>query len=113
MDRLQRHEPVLDVVIVFILAVASVATAWSGYQSTRWSGVQASSYVQASSSRTESSKQYTYAHQLTVVDVSTFIAYIDARFGGDKALEDYYVAHFRPDFQPAFAALVPSRPRTE
>ena len=109
-NQLERHEPILDVAIVFILAVASLATAWSGYQSTRWSGVQASSYVQASASRTESSKQYTYAHQLTVVDVSTFTGYIDARFGGDTALADYYVSHFRPDFKPAFDAWMATDP---
>jgi hypothetical protein len=110
LDRLERHEPLLDVAIVFILAVASVATAWSGYQSTRWSGVQASSYVQASSSRVESSKQYTYAHQLSVIDVSTFTGYIDARFGGDTALADYYINHFRADFRPAFDAWMATDP---
>lgn len=108
--RLERHEPALDIVIVFILAVASLATAWSGYQSTRWSGVQASAYVQASASRVESSKQYTYAHQLTVVDVSTFTGFVDARFGGDQALADYYVSHFRTDFKPAFDAWMATDP---
>lgn len=38
---LDRRERVLELIAVVILAVATLATAWSGYQATRWSGVTA------------------------------------------------------------------------
>ena len=35
-SRWDRWEPLAEVVATFILALATVATAWSGYQSARW-----------------------------------------------------------------------------
>ena len=103
-DRWGKWEPLIDTLIVFILAVASVAAAWSGYQSARWSGVQSASWVQASGARVESSENYTYGHQLMLADLDTFTNYVDAYLTNNTVVADFYETHFRPDFQPAFDA---------
>ena len=41
----RREERLLELVATVILALATLGTAWSGYQATRWSGVQAADYV--------------------------------------------------------------------
>jgi hypothetical protein len=58
-----RRERVLEVVAVVILAVATLATPWSGYQATRWAGVQARSYLNASGLRIQADELYTEAGQ--------------------------------------------------
>src|SRR5205085_225113 len=46
----------IELVATFLLAIATVATAWSGYQSTRWNGEQAKSAARANAYRIESAK---------------------------------------------------------
>ena len=110
--RWAKWEPWLDVVIVTALAVASLAAAWSAYQSALWDGQQAEKYAEASARRLESNRQFAYGHQLTIVDVTTFTDYANAYFTGDQRLADFYVERFRPDFVPAFNAWIATNPLT-
>jgi hypothetical protein len=63
---LDRRFELLEAVL---LAIAAVLTAWAGFQSTKWSGVQADSYSRAGAARTESVRASTTAGQLTAIDV--------------------------------------------
>jgi hypothetical protein len=45
-----------DVVATIVLAVAAVATAWSGYQASRWHGEQAIAFGRANAHRLESTR---------------------------------------------------------
>ena len=57
-----------------LLALATVATAWSGYQASRWNGEQAKAGARANAARIESSRAAGLANAQTQVDVATFIA---------------------------------------
>jgi hypothetical protein len=96
--------------MVTVLASASLAAAWSGYQSARWDGVQAASYNQASAHRVESARSSTYGHQLAIVDIITFTSYMDAYIKGDTELADFYMNRFRAGFRPAFDAWMATDP---
>lgn len=100
----------LELFATILLAVAAVLTAWSSYQSSRWSGVQAIDFSKASASRIESSKSSTTAGQQSEVDVVTFTAWADAYAAGDEFLSDFYFKRFRPEFKPAVDAWVATRP---
>ncbi|MBS1676155.1 MAG: hypothetical protein JST08_02100 [Actinobacteria bacterium] len=106
-DHLHRRAELLATIL---LAVAAVATAWSSYQSARWSGVQANDYSGASAARIESTRAATEAGQETQVDVLTFTQWVDAYAKGEKRLADFYYARFRPEFKPAVEAWVATRP---
>jgi hypothetical protein len=110
--RWTRLEPAIDSVLVAILAVASLAAAWSAYQANLWGGEQAAKYAQASARRIDSTRASTYGHQLTIVDVTTFSNYVNAYAQGNTKLADFYVARFRPDFRPAFDAWIATEPLT-
>ncbi len=100
----------LELLVTVLLAIATVATAWSSYQSTRWSGVQAINFSKANAARVESTRQSTLAGQQTQVDVATFIAWADAYAQGDKVLERFYFSRFRAEFKPAVDAWVATKP---
>ena len=53
---MRRRSERLEVVATILLAFATVATAWSGYQASRWNGEQALAFSRASALRIESSK---------------------------------------------------------
>jgi len=94
-----------------LLAAATVATAYSAYESTRWSGVQATSFTEASSARTESSKQTTAGFSLVGIDVDLFVEYAVAFSQGDQRLQRAIETRFfRDEFLPAFRAWLKQRP---
>jgi hypothetical protein len=99
-----------ELLATILLAVAAVATAWSSYQSARWSGVQANDYSGANAARIESTGAATRAGQETQIDVLTFTQWADAYAKGETRLADFYYARFRPEFKPAVEAWVATRP---
>ena len=108
--RPSRHERRVELFVTILLAVATVATAWSGYQSARWSGVQTINFSKANASRVESTQRSNLAGQQTQIDVTTFVAWVDAYAAGDRRLRNFYFARFRPEFKPAVTAWLASRP---
>jgi hypothetical protein len=110
-----------------LLSLAAVLAAWTGFESAKWSGVQANSYSQASASRVESTRQSTLAGQQTTVDVITFTQWLQAvesegllnkpadatkAYVPDQSmLSGFLYERFRPDFKVAVDAWVATHPR--
>jgi hypothetical protein len=100
----------LEQVAALLLALATVATAWSGYQSTRWNGEQAKAAARANALRIDSAKAAGLANTQTEIDVATFTQWVDAYAQKQTALSDFYFARFRKEFKPAVNAWIASRP---
>lgn len=107
LGRLFRHAELLATIL---LAIAAVATAWSSYQSARWSGVQAIDFSRSNAARVESTRASAEAGQQTQVDVLTFTQWVNAYAVENEQLSDFYFARFRPEFKPAVDAWVATRP---
>lgn len=93
-----------EIVTTILLAIAALATAWSGYQSALWGGIQSSNYTQASSARVTANERLTAANQFRLADLSVFEAFLDARVQGLDDLAGFYEDRFRDEFRPAFEA---------
>ena len=100
----------VETVAAILLSIATVVTAWSAYQATRWSGVQAESYTTASASRTESVRASTLANRQILIDVSVFLDWLDASRLGEGELADDIEARMRDEFRPAFDAWIATAP---
>jgi hypothetical protein len=100
----------LELLATILLAIAAVATAWSTFQSGRWRGNQAADTNKGQAARIESSEAHTRAGQLTQIDVAIFIQWVNARAAHETTLARFYRQRFRPEFRPAFAAWLASRP---
>ncbi len=107
-----RHEKRLEIFATVLLAVAALATAWSGYQASLWDGIQSSNYTQASAARTNSAQKHTEANQYRLADLSVFENYIDASLDGDTVLADFYRQRFSEALEPAFEAWNALEPET-
>ena len=75
-----------ELVATVLLAVAAVATAWSGYQATRWNGEQAKASGRTNAIRIEAARAQGLAQAQTQVDVATFIQWVDAYAKHETAL---------------------------
>lgn len=129
MDNGTRLHGRLELVAALLLAMAAVTTAWAAFQSTKWSGIQADSYSQASAARLESTRASTEAGQLAVVDVNTFTSWVaalsaeerdgvltglrpDGTYTPQPGTESGFLyERFRDEFRPAVEAWLATRPR--
>src|SRR4029453_3051577 len=93
-----------------MLSIATVVTAWSAYQATRWSGDQSENYTEASATRTESVRASTEANRQVLIDVDTFLSWLDVQQTGDRDLANDIHARMRAEFLPAFNAWLATVP---
>jgi hypothetical protein len=105
-------ERVLEFAAVVVMAIATLATAWSGYQAARWSGEQSEHFTRASAARVKANQQTTEAGQLRIDDLLNFNGWLEARSAGDRKLATIYQSRFRPEFVPAFRAWLAQDPFT-
>jgi hypothetical protein len=105
-----RVDKTMEVVVSIVLSFASLLTAWNGYQASQWSQVQGRNNNQNISLRVQASQSTAIATQQQQVDVSVFIAWLQATNANDQRLADFYRARFRAEFKPAFEEWVASRP---
>ncbi len=100
----------VETVAAVLLALATVATAWSGYQASRWNGEQAKAFSRANAARIESTRSAELANTQTQIDVATFTQWVDAYAQDQTELADFYYKRFRPEFKPAMDAWIATRP---
>lgn len=118
----------LELVATILIAVATVLTAWSAFQSTKWSGVQANFYAAASAARTESGKAGALANTQATIDVTVWTDWLaaladelrldpnssrgpDGTYQADpEQLSGILFDRFRDEFKPAVEAWLAQRP---
>jgi hypothetical protein len=100
----------VELVATVLLALATVATAWSGYQSTRWNGEQAKAGARSNALRIASTKAAGLANTQTEIDVATFTQWVNAYAQQQHELADFYFKRFRNEFRPAVNAWIATRP---
>ena len=107
-----RTERWLELGAILLLSLATLATAWSGYQAARWSGVQSQRYSQASALRVRADEETTSGGQIHLADLVLVNGWFNAIETGNQKLAADYRRRFRPAFQPVFAAWLALHPLT-
>jgi hypothetical protein len=96
----------IELAATILMSLATIAAAWSAYQSTRWGGVQAASYSASGAKRTEATQQNSIAAAQVQIDVMVWITYLEHLQAGDERGTAFLEARFRDEFKPAFEAWV-------
>ncbi len=110
--QLSRSQRRFDLVATILLACATLATAWAGYQATRWHSEQAENQAKATATRIESTRAGDTANREAQVDLALFIQWVNARAQNDSDLADFYRQRFTDRFQPAFDDWIATKPFT-
>jgi hypothetical protein len=108
----RRWEEVLEIVEVVVLALAAIATAWSGYQAARGDGEQSILYSEASVYRGQANAAATLGQQRLAADAAMFSSWLQARAAKDTALQAMLVRRFSPEYRAAFTAWLATEPFT-
>jgi hypothetical protein len=100
----------LEVVATVLLALAAVATAWSGYQASRWNGEAAKASGHTNKVRIEAARAQGLAEAQKGADLATFTQWVDAHLLNRLEVEKFYFKRFRKEFKPAVVAWIATRP---
>jgi hypothetical protein len=103
---------VRETVVLVVLSITAVLTAWCGFESSKWSGEMSVAFSQASSARIEAARQDGIANAARQADLSIWGVYVQARAQRDTALATYVERRFTPHFQVAYRAWVDQREPT-
>lgn len=106
----RRWEEVIEILEVVLLAVAAIATAWSGLQSARGDGEQSVLYSEASVYRVQANTAATSGQQRLAADGAMFSAWLQARSANDPELQAILVRRFSPEYRTAFTAWLATDP---
>jgi hypothetical protein len=88
-------------IAVLLLGVATIGTAWCGYQASRWNQEQGEISRDGSDLRVEGNRQFGLATQAIVYDANLVAQYAKAVVDGDTQLQDFLRSTlFRAEFLP-------------
>ena len=82
---------VRETVVLVVLSITAVLTAWCGFQSSQWSGEMSIAFSEASGARIEAARQAGVANAARQADLSIWGVYLQAR----AHVEQRFTDHFR------------------
>lgn len=125
-ERAQRRTDRLEMLFTVIMALAAIGTAWAGFESSKWGGVQSRLNSEASAARTDANRKFNEAGELRTLDVVTFTQWLTAlnteiqvnpsAFPGEGYTPDptsgsgFLYTRFRDEFRPAFDIWLAQQP---
>ena len=96
-----------------ILSVATLITAWAGYQAGQWNSLQTAMNVEAHTLQLRSGAMDARAGQLQLIDITSFTNWANAMADGNRTKARLQEAQFREEFRPAFDAWMATDPLTD
>jgi len=98
------HAEWVEILEAVVLAIVAIATAWSGYEASRWGALSAENYSRASRTTVLSQEKATLAGQDRLYDIVTFNGWVASKVAGRDKLAAFYERRFRPEYAVAFQA---------
>jgi hypothetical protein len=107
-----RWEEIFEIVEVLVLALAAIATAWSGYQATKGEAKQSILYAEATKHRFQAEANASAGQARLAADAALFTSWLQATRANDTQLQKILVRRFSTEYQKAFAAWLNTAPFT-
>lgn len=87
-------EHAVELIVVIVMSFTAVLTAWSGYQTAKWSGVVTENYSRAAALNAEATRVSSTVDRHRQVDVSLTLAWVEALAADDQRLADFLHERF-------------------
>lgn len=99
--RRRESHRIIEVATVLLLGLATVASAWSAFQVSRWNGIEADEARLSASYRLDASREYALATQIVTYDASSVSQYAQAVAADNANLQRFLKSTLiRPGFLP-------------
>ncbi|SRR6266511_2867306 len=99
-----------EVIAALLLGLATLASAWSGYQSSLWGGIQTFRLAEAEAVGRKAGGKAIYATQLRAIDAVLFERYASAVSEKNNQLAEFLFKRFRPEMKVAVEAWLALKP---
>jgi hypothetical protein len=100
-ERRRGNRTLLELVAVALLGIGTVATAWCGFQASRWNGEEAHESRDAVIAQTSASEKYTFGAQVFAYDANMVAQYAQAVASENVKLQQFIRENLvRPAFLP-------------
>ena len=115
-DRILSHEQDdhfdlwVELLAAMLLSLATILTAWCGYQATRWSGVQAQNFTLATGYRTQAAQTTNQMLIAQNMDVGLFVQYAAAVSTDNDKLAEFLYQRFPTQLRTATDAWLATDP---
>ncbi len=84
------HGDWLEIVAAVLLAIATIASAWSAYQASRWGGVEARNFCDANADRVLATEEADLAEMEYAIDVNMFVDFAGVLYKGEEDAIQYF-----------------------
>src|SRR5262249_56866206 len=101
-----------NILALWLMALATLGSAWSGYQSSVWDGIQTFLLMDAATFSRQANEKATEANQQRAVDAEVFIQFLRDYVSGKPELGQFFLARARPEFRQAIEAWRATQPGT-
>lgn len=106
-----RFDRWIEFIAAIVLSLATVATAWAGYQAALWGGDQTEHMTAANVASVRAAQQANAALQTASLHANLFVAWVTAFSDGKEELADFLYARFPVELKQATDAWIATRPR--
>jgi hypothetical protein len=103
---LARHE----LIVVVLLSVTTILTAWTAFQSSKWGGAMSIAFSQASTARIEAARLDGTANQRTALQVGLWTQWVDAVANDDEPRADFLQERFPEPLAAAHEEWLATQP---
>jgi hypothetical protein len=91
----------IEFLSAIVLSLATVLTAWCGYQAAQWDGEQAKFYNQATSAQVQAANEMNEGMLKSSIHVGLFVEYVAALSADNDELVDFLYSRFPSDLRTA------------
>jgi len=98
----QKIQRIIEIVILVLLATATVASAWCVYEASAWGNVQMENVGAIALSQAQSIRLTDDDNTLRTIDVTMFLSWVQAASENQTLRMVFLEDRFREEFRPAF-----------
>jgi hypothetical protein len=96
---------------VLLMALATLGSSWSAYQSSLWNGIQIFHLNDAATMSRQAGQKMTIAGQQRNLDIALFMQYAQDFYEGKQKQVEFVMKRMRPDFRQVVEAWMATEPR--
>jgi len=105
-----KNQPLFEPVALVLLSLATIGTAWCSYQAATWGGISQRSMNESAAAGRRAAAAELQNSQMSLLDVTLFSEFINARSASNETLARFYADRFRGEAKQAFEAWMATKP---
>jgi hypothetical protein len=99
-----------NMLAVLLMALATLGSSWSAYQSSLWNGVQTFLLMDAATQSRAADKKSLTSNQLRTIEAALFVEFARDMYEGKTELSNFLLGRMRPEMREAVLAWIATQP---